>query len=130
MSSSTKDPSIREILGAFLTNYSSSTPKKLKLIDVFLLFCGLQALVQVAYVAAVGTTFPFNSFLSGFFAALGAFFFTVSLRIQVSAEYEQTLGKADGKSDSSVASPSAERASADWFVGLLVLFLCVWNFMG
>jgi len=52
--------------------YQSSTPKKLKLIDAYLVYVLLTGIVQFAYCLLVGT-FPFNSFLSGFISTVGSF---------------------------------------------------------
>ena len=52
--------------------YQISTPKKLKLIDAYLVYVLLTGIVQFAYCLLVGT-FPFNSFLSGFISTVGCF---------------------------------------------------------
>ncbi|KAH9502415.1 Dolichyl-diphosphooligosaccharide-protein glycosyltransferase subunit dad1 [Bulinus truncatus] len=49
-----------------------STPKKLKIIDAYLVYVLLTGIVQFAYCCLVGT-FPFNSFLSGFISTVGSF---------------------------------------------------------
>ncbi len=88
-------------------------------------------MVQLLYVALVGS-FPFNSFLSGFFAALGTavltskstpsntfslFSFSVCLRIQLT-------------SPALFHNISAERAFADWLVCMLLLHTACVNFLG
>lgn len=45
-------------------NYVADTPKRLKLVDAFLLFLILSGMIQFAYCVAV-TNFPFNSFIAG-----------------------------------------------------------------
>jgi oligosaccharyltransferase complex subunit epsilon len=52
--------------------YQTSTPRKLKLIDAYLVYVLLTGIVQFAYCLLVGT-FPFNSFLSGFISTVGCF---------------------------------------------------------
>jgi oligosaccharyltransferase complex subunit epsilon len=52
--------------------YQISTPKKLKLIDAYLVYVLLTGIIQFAYCLLVGT-FPFNSFLSGFISTVGCF---------------------------------------------------------
>ena len=60
------------ILRKLNEEYQSSTPKKLKLIDAYLVYVLLTGIVQFAYCLLVGT-FPFNSFLSGFISTVGSF---------------------------------------------------------
>lgn len=60
------------ILRKLNEEYQSSTPKKLKLIDAYLVYVLLTGIVQFAYCLLVGT-FPFNSFLSGFISTVGCF---------------------------------------------------------
>ena len=60
------------ILRKLNEEYQSSTPKKLKLIDAYLVYVLLTGIVQFAYCLLVGT-FPFNSFLSGFISTVGFF---------------------------------------------------------
>jgi oligosaccharyltransferase complex subunit epsilon len=60
------------ILRKLNDEYQTSTPKKLKLIDAYLVYVLLTGIVQFAYCLLVGT-FPFNSFLSGFISTVGCF---------------------------------------------------------
>lgn len=60
------------ILRNLNAEYQSSTPRKLKLIDAYLLYVLLTGIIQFAYCLLVGT-FPFNSFLSGFISTVGSF---------------------------------------------------------
>lgn len=71
--------SAREIAGHFLTSYRKSATPTIQLIDYFLVFALITGIVQFAYVILVGS-FPFNSFLAGFVAAVGFFVFTGSTR--------------------------------------------------
>jgi oligosaccharyltransferase complex subunit epsilon len=64
-----KDLSIFQILGKLQTNYLQNTPKRIKLIDLFIVYLGMTSLILFGYVAAVGT-FPFNAFLAAFFTSL------------------------------------------------------------
>ena len=52
--------------------YSQSTPNSLKIIDAFLIFLMYVGAVQFVYACLTGG-YPFNSFLSGFAAAVGQF---------------------------------------------------------
>ncbi len=62
---------LKASIGAFFESYKG-TEKRVKMIDVYLLFTLATAVAQFVYCSLVGT-FPFNSFLSGFGCALGAF---------------------------------------------------------
>ena len=52
--------------------YNSKTPKKLKIVDAYMLYILLTGVIQFLYCCLVGT-FPFNSFLSGFISSVGSF---------------------------------------------------------
>lgn len=70
---STKMPeSLRSVLVKFYDEYMQSTPKKLKIVDAYLLYVLLTGIVQFVYCCLVGT-FPFNSFLAGFISSVGSF---------------------------------------------------------
>ena len=56
----------------FYDEYMNQTPKKLKIIDAYLVYVLLTGVFQFAYCCLVGT-FPFNSFLSGFISTVGSF---------------------------------------------------------
>jgi len=106
------------VVQKFLTEYGNQTPKKLKIVDAYLVYILLTGVVQFAYCCLVGT-FPFNSFLSGFISSVGSFVLAVCLRIQVNPE---------NKSLFSGISP--ERAFADFIFAHLLLHLVVMNFLG
>ena len=74
-----------------------------------------QGLVQFVYCMVVGT-FPFNSFLAGFFSSVGTAILLVCLRIQVHPENKYAI--------------TVERAYADFVLCNVVLHLVVVNFMG
>jgi len=63
---------LKSVLKRFYDDYVQSTPKKLKVIDAYLLYILLTGIIQFVYCCLVGT-FPFNSFLSGFISSVGAF---------------------------------------------------------
>eukprot|EP00941_MAST-03F_sp_MAST-3F-sp1_P001825 g1825.t1 len=69
------------VVREFKANYDK-TPKQVKIIDLFLVYVTLTAIVQFVYCVLVGT-FPFNAFLGGFTSCLGVGVLTVSLRAQV-----------------------------------------------
>ena len=64
--------SVGTVIQKFLTEYNNQTPKKLKIVDAYLVYILLTGIVQFAYCCLVGT-FPFNSFLSGFISSVGSF---------------------------------------------------------
>jgi oligosaccharyltransferase complex subunit epsilon len=97
--------------------YQTSTPKKLKLIDAYLVYVLLTGIVQFGYCLLVGT-FPFNSFLSGFISTVGCFILAASLRIQLN------------KANQSTFNVSPERAFADFVFAHIILHLVVVNFIG
>ena len=63
------------ILSRFWGEYTTQTPQRLKIIDLFLLYQFLTGVLQFVYVALVGT-FPFNAFLAGFISCVGSFVLT------------------------------------------------------
>lgn len=68
----TKMASLGAVVGKFYSEYTTRTPKKLKLIDAYLFYILLTGIVQFVYCCFVGT-FPFNSFLSGFISTVSCF---------------------------------------------------------
>ncbi|KAL1218563.1 Dolichyl-diphosphooligosaccharide--protein glycosyltransferase subunit DAD1 [Cardamine amara subsp. amara] len=80
----------------------------IKIIDLYVVFAVFTALIQVAYMALVGS-FPFNSFLSGVLSCIGTAVLAVCLRIQVNKENKEFKDLAP------------ERAFADFVLCNLVL---------
>ncbi|VEN36141.1 unnamed protein product [Callosobruchus maculatus] len=109
---------IGTVISKFYNEYVNKTPKKLKVIDAYLLYILLSGIVQFVYCLLVGT-FPFNSFLSGFICCVSSFVLAVCLRLQVNQE-----NKVD------FAGITPERAYADFIFAQLVLHLVVMNFIG
>ena len=70
------------VVTKFYEEYSSNTPKKLKIIDAYLTYIFFTGVVQFVYCCMVGT-FPFNAFLSGFISSVASFVLAVCLRLQV-----------------------------------------------
>ncbi|KAI4372376.1 hypothetical protein MLD38_010617 [Melastoma candidum] len=95
----------------------AATPKNLKIIDLYLAFSVSSALIQVIYMAMVGS-FPFNSFLSGVLSCVGTAVLAVCLRIQLNKENKEFKDLAP------------ERAFADFVLCNLVLHLVIINFLG
>ncbi|KAG9140022.1 hypothetical protein Leryth_010529 [Lithospermum erythrorhizon] len=94
-----------------------ATPTNLKIIDVYIIFAAVTAVIQVVYMAIVGS-FPFNSFLSGVLSCVGTAVLAVCLRIQVNKENKEFKDL------------PPERAFADFVLCNLVLHLVIMNFLG
>ncbi|XP_010505062.1 PREDICTED: dolichyl-diphosphooligosaccharide--protein glycosyltransferase subunit DAD2-like [Camelina sativa] len=112
--STTKDA--RDLFHTLRSAYVA-TPTNLKIIDLYVCFAVFTALIQVAYMALVGS-FPFNSFLSGVLSCIGTAVLAVCLRIQVNKENKEFKNLAP------------ERAFADFVLCNLVLHLVIINFLG
>jgi len=106
------------VLTKLYEEYNTKTPKRLKIVDGYLLYILLTGVIQFLYCCLVGT-FPFNSFLSGFISSVGSFILAVCLRIQTNPR---------NKKEFSGLSP--ERAFADFIFAHVILHLVVMNFIG
>ncbi|CAL1535255.1 unnamed protein product [Lymnaea stagnalis] len=109
---------LANVIVKFYDEYMQSTPKKLKIIDAYLVYVLITGIVQFAYCCLVGT-FPFNSFLSGFISTVGSFILAVCLRLQSNPQ---------NKLEFSGISP--ERSFADFIFAHVILHLVVINFIG
>ncbi|KAI5656363.1 hypothetical protein M9H77_25156 [Catharanthus roseus] len=116
-SSSTKDGESFLALFHSLRSAYAATPTNLKIIDLYIIFAVLTALIQVVYMGIVGS-FPFNSFLSGVLSCIGTAVLAVCLRIQVN------------KDNKEFKDLPSERAFADFLLCNLVLHLVIMNFLG
>ncbi|XP_060830251.1 dolichyl-diphosphooligosaccharide--protein glycosyltransferase subunit DAD1 [Bombus pascuorum] len=106
------------VIAKFWQEYAKSTPKKLKIIDAYLLYVFLTGAIQFVYCCLVGT-FPFNSFLSGFISCVSCFVLGVCLRLQVNP-----------KNKSQFHGISPERGFADFIFAHVILHIVVMNFIG
>ncbi|KAF7138863.1 dolichyl-diphosphooligosaccharide--protein glycosyltransferase subunit DAD1 isoform X2 [Rhododendron vialii] len=113
-SSATKDA---QALFQSLRSAYAATPTNLKIIDLYVMFAVFTAVIQVVYMAIVGS-FPFNSFLSGVLSGVGTAVLAVCLRIQVNKENKEFKDL------------PPERAFADFVLCNLVLHLVIMNFLG
>ncbi|KAH6774048.1 Defender against death protein [Perilla frutescens var. hirtella] len=113
-SSTTKDA---QALFQSLRSAYVATPNNVKIIDLYILFALFTAVIQVGYMAVVGS-FPFNSFLSGVLSCVGTAVLAVSLRIQVNRDNKEFKDL------------PPERAFADFVLCNLVLHLVIMNFLG
>ncbi|PIA58713.1 hypothetical protein AQUCO_00500568v1 [Aquilegia coerulea] len=119
-SSTSSSTSTKEDAQALIQSLGSAyavTPTNLKIIDLYVMFAILTALIQVVYMAIVGS-FPFNSFLSGVLSCVGTAVLAVCLRIQVNKENKEFKDL------------PPERAFADFVLCNLVLHLVIMNFLG
>ncbi|KAJ4821342.1 Dolichyl-diphosphooligosaccharide--protein glycosyltransferase subunit DAD1 [Rhynchospora pubera] len=114
MAKSTNDA---QLLIQSLRKAYAATPTNLKIIDLYVVYAVATALIQVGYMAIVGS-FPFNSFLSGVLSCVGTAVLAVCLRIQVN------------KDNKEFKDLPPERAFADFILCNLVLHLVIMNFLG
>ncbi|OAL67784.1 oligosaccharyl transferase subunit Dad1 [Trichophyton rubrum] len=124
----------KDIILNIWDNYTTNTPQRTLLLDIFMAFLVVVGGTQFVYCVLAGN-YPFNAFLSGFSAAVGQFVLTASLRMQTS-----DVGKTKTAGSSGVSSGadtpiqdrgegSSERAFADYIFGSIVLhFFCI-NFI-
>lgn len=110
--------SIIQVLKYLFTEYSVSTPKRIKLIDAYLLYILLTGVIQFAYCCLVGT-FPFNSFLAGFCSTVASFTLATSLRLQINPKNKLVFSSIDPR-----------KAFGDFLFGHLVVHFVVVNFLG
>merc|ERR1711928_192128 len=101
------------VVTKFVEEYTSKTPKKLKIIDAYLTYIFFTGVFQFLYCCLVGT-FPFNAFLSGFISSVASFILGVCLRLQVNPANK-----------SQFASISPERGFADFLFAHVILHLIV-----
>ncbi|XP_011695756.1 PREDICTED: dolichyl-diphosphooligosaccharide--protein glycosyltransferase subunit DAD1 [Wasmannia auropunctata] len=106
------------VLYKFGSEYTKNTPKKLKIIDSYLLYVFLTGVIQFVYCCLVGT-FPFNSFLSGFISCVSCFILGVCLRLQVNPQNR-----------SQFHGISPERGFADFIFAHIILHIVIMNFIG
>ena len=66
---------INAVFHEFFGKYKKQTPKRIKILDLFCLFCSILTIIPLTYSFIVGA-FPMNSLLSGIFAPLGTLIFT------------------------------------------------------
>ncbi|KAJ3277237.1 Dolichyl-diphosphooligosaccharide-protein glycosyltransferase subunit dad1 [Blyttiomyces sp. JEL0837] len=104
------------VLSRLFSEYNKTTPQLLKIIDAYLAFVMMTGVIQFIYVVIAGT-FPYNSFLSGFIASVGAFVLAANLRIQLNPS-----------NDFNGLSPEA--AYAEFAFCSVVLYGFVVNFLG
>ena len=95
--------------------YNSKTPKKLKIIDCFLVFNILVLLLNIAFRFVKGPN-PLHSILAASFFALGEFALACALRIQLSSDQFKHV--------------SEKKAFTEFFVGSMILTFFSMNYVG
>ncbi|CAF0819481.1 unnamed protein product [Brachionus calyciflorus] len=118
MSQSAAPKGVFAVVGSLLNDYKATTPKKVKLIDAYLLCILLTGIIQFVYCCLVGT-YPFNAFLSGFISTVACFVLAASYRIQINKENSKLFENI-----------STERSFADFIFAHVILHLVVINFIG
>ena len=98
--------SLGTILCKLYDEYRIKTPKKLKIVDSYLVYVLLTGIIQFLYCVLVGT-FPFNSFLSGFISTVACFILGSKLDSEDSCISKRKL-------------PSLCSWTVDWLIGYLV----------
>merc|ERR1712096_164463 len=106
------------VVTKFYEEYTSNTPKKLKIVDAYLTYVFFTGVFQFVYCCLVGT-FPFNAFLAGFISCVASFVLGVNLRMQSNPENAAAFDNI-----------LPERAFADFLFAHIVLHLVVANFLG
>ncbi|WVZ12282.1 hypothetical protein V8G54_016812 [Vigna mungo] len=129
----------------------AATPTNLKIIDLYVMFAVFTALIQVVYIALVGS-FPFNSFLSGVLSCVGT-----AVLADICAQYGTYIPATNicinlvvffliivfplhcgpvclriqvNKENKEFKDLAPERAFADFVLCNLVLHLVIMNFLG
>jgi oligosaccharyltransferase complex subunit epsilon len=115
-SNSSSKSEIAQVLSKVVSEYQKNKSKKLMMVDSLIVFALVSAIIQAVYMVLVGT-FPFNSFLSGFFCHIGLFALAVSLRLQLSSSQE-------------FKNISTERAAGDFIFCGIIFFFIVFSFLG
>lgn len=69
---SSSSPGVFSVIGKLIDDYSEKTPKKIRLVDAYMLCILLTGIFQFVYCCLVGT-YPFNAFLSGFISTVASF---------------------------------------------------------
>jgi len=106
------------VANVFFASYMETTPKRIKIIDCFLVYMTLTALVQIVYCALVGT-FPYNSFLAGVLSCAGSCVMACSLRLQSNVANARDFGFT-----------APERSFADYALCVVVLLLLCVSYVG
>lgn len=117
--------SLLAVLQAVRDGYAARVPRRLQVVDAYLVTTLLTGALVLAY-GAVFSASPFNSFLSGVFVCAGSFVLTVALRMQLNPANRAATAAAKNRwRDMTLA-----RVFVGWALCQLVLQLAAVNFMG
>ena len=105
-----------DLLSAIKLKYIEQTPRKLQLIDLFITFSILLAVIQAVY-AVLSGSFPYNSYLASIFCTVGYAILLMCLRLQIANPRD-------------FGNITAESAFIGFIMGSLALFAIVTTFMG
>ena len=105
----------KSITGEVLEQYNKKTPRRLKVIDTYLVFCTLIVLLQVAYRFIKGPH-PLHCLLAAGFYGLGQFALAAAMRIQLTSDEFKRV--------------SNKTAFTEFFIGSVVLGLFMINYVG
>lgn len=115
---SSENQSCALIFKEFYKKYQTTTPRRLRILDAYLIYILLTGIIQFVYCCLAGT-FPFNSFLSGFISCVASFVLAVCLRMHANPQ------------NKNVFIPFCpESAYADFIFAHIILHLVVFNFIG
>jgi hypothetical protein len=117
MSSNGEASGIAQIISNVRSNYLNNTNRRIKLIDLLIFCLGIISVTQVAFVYVSGVSFPFNSYCSGMYSAVGSMVLSVALRMQLT----------NRKLFSNI---KPEKAFADYLFAMAVLHIAVFNYLG
>ncbi|KAK8811123.1 hypothetical protein WA538_005284 [Blastocystis sp. DL] len=95
--------------------YVKETTAQIKMLDAFIGFGALTAIIQAVYCFLVGT-YPFNAFLSGFIASLGACVLSICFRMGMTSDEFKDVNN--------------NKIFAEYCFCMLLLFLVVCNYLG
>ena len=108
--------SVAQVAEQCWLNYARETSQRLRLLDLYILFCVGVALVQVGYSLLAGR-FPMNSLLSGVAVAGGSAVITLCLRLQLDPRTKYVV-------------ISQSRALWEYLFCMLLLFTAGINYLG
>jgi oligosaccharyltransferase complex subunit epsilon len=108
-------PILTETAVTLAAGYKKTTPKRVKLLDSFIVFNLYLYVLQMAYAMVVGD-FPYNAKLAGIFAGLGQAVLGLVLRVLLQ--------------EKNVATVSKKKSFAEYLLGTCILFLFLLNFLG
>ncbi|KAK9463375.1 DAD family-domain-containing protein [Lipomyces oligophaga] len=117
-------------------SYVKETPRRLKLVDSFMVFLVTVGVLQFIYCVLLGS-FPFNAFLSGFSITVGQFvlagsislFYIPVIRSSILTVKASLRIQANPANSAEFSKVTPERAFADFVIGSLVLHFFAYNFI-